>query len=63
MSIPGVFATVLMLALHLFVFKQSGPVIIDRAALRLEQQKLGPVTRREVVTLLLVLDFFNQHLK
>lgn len=55
MAIPGVIATALMLALHLLVFRQSGPVTIDRAALRLEQQKLGPVTRREVTTLLWVL--------
>ena len=55
MAIPGLIATVLMLTLHLLVFKQTGPVTIDRAALRLEQQKLGPMTRREVVTLVWVL--------
>jgi anion transporter len=51
MGVPGVVASLLMLGLHLLLFKQTGPVHIDRAALRLEEQKLGPITRREIVTL------------
>jgi di/tricarboxylate transporter len=45
----------LMLALHLLVFRQTGKVQIDRAALRLEQQKLGVMSRTETVTLLWIL--------
>ncbi len=51
MGVPGVVASLLMLGLHLLVFRQTGPVQIDRAALRLEEEKLGPITRREVLTL------------
>jgi di/tricarboxylate transporter len=51
MAVPGIVASLMMMGLHLLVFRQTGPVHIDRAALRLEQQKLGPITRREVVTL------------
>ena len=55
MAVPGIIASLLMMGLHLLVFRQSGPVTVDRAALRLEQQQLGPITRREVVTLAWVL--------
>ncbi len=55
MAVPGLIASLLMMGLHLLLFKQTGPVQIDRAALRVEQQKLGPMTRREVVTLVWVL--------
>ncbi|MEI7850155.1 MAG: SLC13 family permease, partial [Chloroflexota bacterium] len=55
MAVPGVFASLLMMSLHLLVFKQTGPVKIDRAALLQEQQKLGPMRRDEIVTLIWVL--------
>jgi anion transporter len=55
MAVPGIMASLLMLALHLMVFRQTGKVQIDRAALRLEQQKLGVMTRIETVTLLWVM--------
>ena len=55
MAVPGIIASFLMLGLHLLLFRQSGPVHIDGVALRAEQQKLGPVTRRERVTLAWVL--------
>ena len=51
MAVPGIVASVLMLGLHLLVFRQSGRVTIDRTALQAEQANLGPVTRREWVTL------------
>ncbi|MCX6081374.1 MAG: SLC13 family permease [Chloroflexi bacterium] len=55
MAVPGLLASLLMLGLHLLVFRQTGPVQIDQAALRLEQQKLGKMSRPEIVTLLWVL--------
>lgn len=55
MAVPGVIASLAMLGLFLLVFPQRAPVTIDRAALRAEQQKLGPITRRELVTLAWVL--------
>lgn len=55
MAVPGVIAALLMLGLYLLVFPQTGPVIIDHEAIRSEQQKLGPITRRELVTLAWVL--------
>jgi anion transporter len=51
MAVPGLIASLAMMGLHLVVFKQTGPVQIDRAALRAEQEKLGPITRREIITL------------
>ncbi len=55
MAVPGLLASLLMLGLHLLVFPQSGPLQIDHAAMRLEQQKLGKMSRAEIVTLLWVL--------
>lgn len=55
MAVPGLLASLLMLGLHLLVFRQTGPVQIDQAALRLEQQKLGKMSRPEIITLLWVL--------
>ena len=54
MAVPGILASLLMMSLHLMVFKQTGPVKIDRAALLQEQQKLGPMRRNEIVTLIWV---------
>ena len=51
MAVPGVIASLLMLGLHLVMFRQTGPVTIDRTALVQEQQMLGPITRRELITL------------
>lgn len=55
MAAPGIIASLAMLGLFLLVFPSRGPVTIDRAALRAEQEKLGPITRRELVTLAWVL--------
>lgn len=55
MAVPGILASLLMLGLHLRIFRQTGPVQIDHAALRLEQEKLGAISRREIVTFLWVL--------
>ena len=55
MAVPGVIASLLMMLLHLLVFKQKAPVIIDSVSLKLEKEKLGRITRAEKVTLLWVL--------
>jgi di/tricarboxylate transporter len=55
MAVPGMAASLLMMALHLVIFKQTGQVNIDRAEILHEQQKLGPMSRDEIVTLLWVL--------
>jgi anion transporter len=55
MAIPGVVASLLMMGLHLLVFKQTGQVNIDRTEIQREQQKLGLLSRAEIVTLLWVL--------
>jgi anion transporter len=55
MAIPGITASLLMLSLHLLVFKQTGPVNIDRAEIQREQQKLDSMSRDEIVTFLWVL--------
>lgn len=54
MAVPGILASLLMMALHLLIFRQTGPVQIDRASLRLEQKKLGAISRREIMTFLWV---------
>lgn len=54
MAVPGILASLLMMTLHLALFRQTGPVHIDRSALELEQQKRGAMTRIETVTLLWV---------
>jgi anion transporter len=55
MAVPGILASLLMMGLHLLVFRQTGPIWIDHAALRLEQEKLGAISRDELMTLLWVL--------
>ncbi len=55
MAVPGIAASLLMMLLHLMVFPQTGPVVIDRAEMVHAQQALGPITRREVVTLVWIL--------
>lgn len=54
MAVPGLIASLLMLGLHLTLFKQNGPVSIDRDALRIEQKKLGKMTKSEKITLIWV---------
>jgi di/tricarboxylate transporter len=54
MAIPGILASLLMMTLHLALFRQTGPVHINRSTLGLEQQKQRPMTRLETVTLLWV---------
>jgi anion transporter len=55
MAVPGIIASLLMMLLHLLVFKPAAPVLIDHASLELEQNKIGPITRAEIVTLAWVL--------
>jgi anion transporter len=55
MAAPGIVASLAMLGLFLLIFPQRGPVTIDHTALRTAQAQLGPLTRREVVTLCWVL--------
>jgi anion transporter len=55
MAVPGIAASLLMMGLHLLVFKQTSQVNIDQADLQREQQKLGRMSRDEIVTLLWVL--------
>ena len=55
MAIPGLFASILMMSLHLLVFKQKKPIFIDSASLKDEQEKLGSFTRAEKVTFMWVL--------
>ncbi|MCU0489586.1 MAG: SLC13 family permease [Anaerolineales bacterium] len=54
MAIPGLLASFLMMTLHLAIFRQTGPIQIDRSALEKEQQKRGSISRLEKVTLLWV---------
>ena len=51
MAVPGLIASVLMMGLHLLVFRQSGPIAIDHAALARSQRARGPMTRAEKTTL------------
>ena len=51
MAIPGLVASFLMLGLHLLLFRQTGPINIDNQMLIQEQQKLGPLTRKEKATI------------
>ncbi len=55
MAVPGIAASLLMMGLHLLVFKQTGQVNIDQADLQREQQKLGRMSRDEIITLIWVL--------
>lgn len=54
MAVPGLLASLLMMILHLLLFRQTGPVRIDRSALMLEQQKRASMTRSEITTLIWV---------
>jgi anion transporter len=54
MAVPGILASLLMMSLHLVLFRQTGPVQIDRSTLKREQKKQGAITRLETVTLLWV---------
>ena len=51
MAVPGLVASLLMLGLHLLVFRQTGPITLDHAALSRSQQARGPMTRAEKTTL------------
>lgn len=51
MAVPGLIASLLMLGLHLLVFRQTGPITIDHAALERSQAARGPMTRAEKATL------------
>lgn len=51
MAVPGLAASILMLGLHLLVFRQSGPMVIDQQTLAEEQRKLGPLSRQEKATI------------
>ena len=51
MAVPGLAASILMLGLHLLIFRQSGPMDIDQQTLAEEQRKLGPLSRKEKATI------------
>ena len=51
MAVPGIVASAAMLGLFLLVFRQQSPLVIDRAALTADRDRLGPISRRELVTL------------
>lgn len=51
MAIPGLLASLLMMTLHLTLFRQTGPVSIDQTALLLERQKQGAMLPIEKITL------------
>jgi anion transporter len=51
MAVPGLAASVLMLGLHLLLFRQTGPLNIDKQVLIEEQAELGPLTRQEKATI------------
>lgn len=51
MAVPGLIASLLMLGLHLLVFRQTGPIAIDHTALERNQAARGPMTRAEKATL------------
>ena len=55
MGVPGLVSSLLMMGLHLLVFRQTGPVNIDRSVLEREQARLGPISLPEIVTLVWVL--------
>lgn len=51
MAVPGFFASILMMGLHLLVFRQTGPMQIDQRSLLEEQKNLGPLRRQEKATI------------
>ncbi len=51
MAVPGICASILMMVLHLALFRQTGPMKIDAGVLREEQKKLGPLSRQEKATI------------
>jgi len=51
MAVPGFCASLLMMSLHLIMFRQTGPLEIDRSILVKEQGDLGPLSRDEKVTI------------
>jgi anion transporter len=50
MAVPGICASVLMLGLHLLMFRQTGEFEVEISGLVKEQQKLGPMSRQEKCT-------------
>lgn len=52
MAVPGLAASLLMMLLHLALFRQTGPIRIDRASLVQDRQKHSSLSRVEIVTLL-----------
>jgi anion transporter len=55
MAIPGFIASLLMLGLHLLLFKQTGPIMIDRDILVTSKAASGSISRPEMITLIWVL--------
>ena len=51
MAVPGIVASLLMLGLHLVVFKQHGTFVVDQERLAVARHQLGPMTRQEKVVL------------
>src|SRR3989442_6711495 len=51
MAVPGIVASLLMLGLHLVVFKQRSTFVVDQERIAAARQQLGPMTRQEKVVL------------
>jgi anion transporter len=51
MAVPGIVASLLLLVLHLILFRQTGPLHIDKQDLIKEQKNLGPLSRKEKATI------------
>jgi len=55
MGVPGLLASLLMLSLHLLLFRPVGTATVDTQALRMQLQAQGPLSRTELRTLAWVL--------
>ncbi|MCJ7624486.1 MAG: SLC13 family permease, partial [Anaerolineaceae bacterium] len=51
MAVPGLAASLLMMGLHFLVFRPEGRINVDQAALKVQSLDLGPMSRKEKVTL------------
>jgi di/tricarboxylate transporter len=54
MAVPGFIASLLMLGLHLLVFKQTGPVLIAKDSTVTTKSSSGQISRSEIITLIWV---------
>jgi anion transporter len=54
MAVPGLAASLLMMGLHIIVFRPEGRIDVDQTALKGQWLELGSMSRKEVVTLVWV---------